>query len=329
MIAFSHDGQNCMNARSPGDIILNDALKHLNIGQAAFSNAMGMSPASISRMLSGKAAITPETALRLEAVLKEPAEYWMGLQAKYELSKLRAGAVIDASSLTPLQSFPGATQCFAMLTEIFHQYRDPDARIPTAALNEVCKICGTEALFNLMRRVDPQREVFDYPYAADERGMHGLLLLHDVYDFCSSQISDDFEIGDYPFPESFLKTFAEKRAKDFDYLLYRSCHLAWNKSEGVPGFLVMVFVGNMAALCQRDLKALSERFADVVCYLWPTSDGKHEHCYLTAFVRTTAGLKNVPKISAALESTAEKWMSKSVKNHNRDRTYGDNVAAIE
>lgn len=74
---------------SPGEVIQRDVLQRLKIDQATFADAMGMSKASISRILSGKASITPETALRLEAVLGKPAEYWLKLQVADDLLKLR------------------------------------------------------------------------------------------------------------------------------------------------------------------------------------------------------------------------------------------------
>ena len=87
---------------SPGEVIQRDVLQRLKIDQATFAEAMGMSKASISRILSGKAAITPESALRLEAVLGQPAEYWLRLQVVHDLVKLRGDASFTTIGLKQL-----------------------------------------------------------------------------------------------------------------------------------------------------------------------------------------------------------------------------------
>jgi len=87
---------------SPGEVIQRDVLQRLKIDQATFADAMGMSKASISRILAGKSAITPETALRLEAVLGKPAEYWLKLQVADDLAKLRGDGSFTTIGLKKL-----------------------------------------------------------------------------------------------------------------------------------------------------------------------------------------------------------------------------------
>lgn len=44
---------------------------------------------AINEIINGKKAITAETALQLEQVLKTPAHVWLSLQAQYDLTKAR------------------------------------------------------------------------------------------------------------------------------------------------------------------------------------------------------------------------------------------------
>lgn len=312
-----------MTIKSPGEIIQRDALKHLNVDQSTFADAMCMSKASISRILSGKAAITPEAALRLEAVLNEPAEYWLSLQASYDLSKLRQAATFDSTGLKCLEKIPGATLAMDMLRDMFQKYRAKTAKIPLEEIRDVCRICGVDNMYALMRRVDPDRQVFDFPYSPGEAGLHGLQLMDDVYDLCSDYFGDVFIEDHQRFPDEFVSAVMKKINNDAHDSIYRSGSLAWNKLEGVHGYLVKKYVGNMAVPVEKDLAALNKRFSDVVCYSHIGLRGRPDVFVVTAFVRTIEDLDRVPAIYEALDAIAEKWNSTSVKKHKRDRTFGD------
>lgn len=315
-----------MTIKSPGDIIQQDALKHLKIDQSTFAEAMGMSKASISRMLSGKAAITTETAMRLEVVLNEPAEYWLGLQASYDVAKLKQAATFSKDGLKQLETIPGATLAMSMLTEIFHRYRLPSDKIPIDLLREVCDVCGVDNMFHLMRRVDPLREVFDYPYTPFERGIHGLVSMYDAFDFCSDYFGDLFISEEHSFPDDFLGEYTKNIESDSNSVFRSGC-LVWNKREGVHGYLVKKVVGSMAVPVEKDIEALRKRFSDVECFRY---DDKilRDRFAITAFVRTAKDFKRVPDIYKAFEETAEKWQKTSVKKGNRDRTFGDDSGAF-
>lgn len=312
-----------MTIKSPGDIIQHDALKHLKIDQSTFADAMGMSKASISRMLSGKAAITPETAMRLEVVLNEPAEYWLSLQASYDIAKLKQAATFSTAGLKQLETIPGATLAMSMLTDIFHRYRSPTDKIPIDLLRDVCNECGVDNMYHLMRRVDPLREVFDYPYTPFERGIHGLVSMDDAFDFCSDYFGELFISEEHSFPEDFLAEYS-KSIESHCSSVYRSGCLVWNKRESVHGYLVKKIVGNMAIPVEKDLNALRKRFKDVECFRYDGDKRIRDRFAITAFVRTSKDFKRVPDIYKAFEETAEKWEKASVKKGSRDRTFGDN-----
>jgi len=64
---------------TPLELTITDASKHLNISRK-----------TLSKVLNGRGAITPEMALRLELVFKKPsADHWLRLQNAYDLWQSR------------------------------------------------------------------------------------------------------------------------------------------------------------------------------------------------------------------------------------------------
>ncbi|MEN6492265.1 MAG: HigA family addiction module antitoxin [Rectinema sp.] len=86
---------------------LAEALEERHMTQAELSERMGRPKKTISEILNGKAAITPETALQLERVLGVPASFWNNRQRMYDESVAR---MREAESLEKyvswLDSFP-------------------------------------------------------------------------------------------------------------------------------------------------------------------------------------------------------------------------------
>ncbi|WP_417666418.1 HigA family addiction module antitoxin [Pseudidiomarina sp.] len=75
-------------AVSPGDV-LNFELDLRKMTQQELSKRTGLTPKHIISILKAKAAITPETAIKLERALGMPAEYWLNLQAHYHEIRAR------------------------------------------------------------------------------------------------------------------------------------------------------------------------------------------------------------------------------------------------
>jgi HTH-type transcriptional regulator / antitoxin HigA len=75
-------------APSPGEL-LEEQLDNLNISAREFSRRCGRSAKLITEILSGKAALEPETALQFERVLDIEANIWLRLEAEYRLSLAR------------------------------------------------------------------------------------------------------------------------------------------------------------------------------------------------------------------------------------------------
>ena len=73
----------------PGDVIREDFLKPLGMSQYALAKALGVPQMRISVLVNGKRRISPDTALRLARYFGTSAEFWMGLQATYDLEVAR------------------------------------------------------------------------------------------------------------------------------------------------------------------------------------------------------------------------------------------------
>ena len=82
----------------PGDVLREDFLKPMKLSQYALAKAIGVPQIRVSAVVNGKRAITPDTALRLARYFNTSAEFWMGMQATYdlELTRDRAGKKIDS-----------------------------------------------------------------------------------------------------------------------------------------------------------------------------------------------------------------------------------------
>ncbi len=76
----------------PGEILLQEFLQPLGISQNAIARAMGVPPRRINEIVHGKRSITADTALRLASALGTSEQFWMGLQADYDLEEARKRA---------------------------------------------------------------------------------------------------------------------------------------------------------------------------------------------------------------------------------------------
>lgn len=57
-----------------------------------------------SQIISGKRSITEDTALRLGKCFNTDPDYWLGLQAQYELEKLESQTKTEIAAIAPLSS---------------------------------------------------------------------------------------------------------------------------------------------------------------------------------------------------------------------------------
>jgi addiction module HigA family antidote len=69
----------------PGEILLEEYLKPLGLGQVDAARQLGISLNRLNEIVLGKRSITADTALRLARLLKTSAQLWMRLQADWDL----------------------------------------------------------------------------------------------------------------------------------------------------------------------------------------------------------------------------------------------------
>ena len=87
--------QPMFNPPHPGEFIAETYLTSLGISARTLANALGVATSSVTRILTGQARVTPEMAVRLEAVLKRSAESWLRMQDAYDLWQARESVDTD------------------------------------------------------------------------------------------------------------------------------------------------------------------------------------------------------------------------------------------
>ncbi len=76
----------------PGELLLEEYLKPLGIGQVEAAKQLGVSLNRLNELVLGKRGVTADTALRLGRFLKTSPQLWMRLQADWDLQQaLRSG----------------------------------------------------------------------------------------------------------------------------------------------------------------------------------------------------------------------------------------------
>lgn len=76
----------------PGALLREDVLPALNMTQARFAQALGVSRLTVSHLLNEHRAVSPDMALRLERALGTSAETWCGMQVAVDLWESRQHA---------------------------------------------------------------------------------------------------------------------------------------------------------------------------------------------------------------------------------------------
>lgn len=96
MISQSRNEYKPDYATSPGEI-LEETLDALGIKKKDFAESCGLSSKHVSQIISGKAPVTPETAIRFERVLGIADDVWNNLEANYRAfhARKRAGQELE------------------------------------------------------------------------------------------------------------------------------------------------------------------------------------------------------------------------------------------
>ncbi len=74
----------------PGEVLLEEFLKPMAISQNQLARDIDIPVSRVADIIHGKRAITADTALRLGEYFGMSAEFWLSLQASFDLRRLRA-----------------------------------------------------------------------------------------------------------------------------------------------------------------------------------------------------------------------------------------------
>jgi addiction module HigA family antidote len=73
----------------PGEILLEEFMKPLNISQYQLAKDIGVPPMRISKIVRGERGISADTALRLARYFGMSVEFWTGIQTHYEIENAK------------------------------------------------------------------------------------------------------------------------------------------------------------------------------------------------------------------------------------------------
>jgi antitoxin HigA-1 len=73
----------------PGEF-LTEILEEMGVSQAAFARAIGVSPMRVSHVIKGARPVTAELALLFSRAFDQSPQYWLNLQASYDLKTAEA-----------------------------------------------------------------------------------------------------------------------------------------------------------------------------------------------------------------------------------------------
>ena len=76
----------------PGEVLMEEFLITMNISQNALARRIKVPPRRVNEIVHGKRAVTADTALRLARYFGVSPQFWMGLQADYELEAAEQSA---------------------------------------------------------------------------------------------------------------------------------------------------------------------------------------------------------------------------------------------
>ena len=85
----------------PGEILREEVLEPLAMSPYALAVQLRVPRTRIERLVREKTPITPDTALRLARYLGTTAEFWLRLQARYDLETARQKPNKDIAAIRP------------------------------------------------------------------------------------------------------------------------------------------------------------------------------------------------------------------------------------
>jgi addiction module HigA family antidote len=89
----------------PGEILLEEFLKPLNISAYRLSKDIGIPQTRTSEIIKGRRSITADTALRLSYYFGNSAKFWLGLQNDFDLEEEKKIKKSDFKRIKKIREF--------------------------------------------------------------------------------------------------------------------------------------------------------------------------------------------------------------------------------
>jgi addiction module HigA family antidote len=91
---------------TPGEMLLEEFLKPLGITQYRLAKDIGVPPRRVNEIVHGNRAITTDTAFRLSQYFGNSSQFWLNLQADFELRRMeREGRLPKVERCTLLAAY--------------------------------------------------------------------------------------------------------------------------------------------------------------------------------------------------------------------------------
>lgn len=92
---------NGLSSIHPGEF-LKEALEELGLSQAQFARAIGVSAMRVSHVVNGSRPVTAELALLFGRAFKQSPQFWLNLQATYDLKTAQRAIRTQLRGVRPL-----------------------------------------------------------------------------------------------------------------------------------------------------------------------------------------------------------------------------------
>jgi addiction module HigA family antidote len=89
------------NPPHPGEFIRATYIEPFDISIRSLADSLGVSPSTLTRIISQRSGISPEMALRLSKALGRSPESWLAMQHNYDL--YQAKKVVDLSEVQKVE----------------------------------------------------------------------------------------------------------------------------------------------------------------------------------------------------------------------------------
>jgi len=87
----------------PGDVLREDFLAPMKLTPYAVARACGVPRTRIERLARAETPVTADTALRLARYFGTTPQFWMGMQAQYDLERAEDGARAELRRIAPMK----------------------------------------------------------------------------------------------------------------------------------------------------------------------------------------------------------------------------------